>query len=143
MLNEQELERVVASIQNAESQTSAEIRVCVAKKCKENPLDAAYKKFKLMKMDTTVLHNSVLIYVAPEDHKAAIIGDSGINEIAKDNFWDSVLEEMLAYFKNLRICEGVCQGVGRVGELIKAAYPVEKDDVNELSDEVIIDESEE
>lgn len=140
MLNQEELNRVVESIRSAEGQTSAEIRVCVARKCKENPLDAAYKKFKQLKMDTTVLRNSVLIYVAPDDHKAAVIGDSGIDEVAKEGFWDSVLDDMLFYFKDERICDGICQGVGKVGELIKARYPVMENDVNELSDEVVFDE---
>ncbi|MDO5665211.1 MAG: TPM domain-containing protein [Bacteroidia bacterium] len=140
MLNQEELNRVVESIRAAESQTSAEIRVCVARKCKESPLDAAYKKFKQLKMDTTALRNSVLIYVAPDDHKVAVIGDSGIDEVAKDGFWDLVLEDMLSYFKDERICDGICQGVGKVGELIKARYPILENDVNELSDEVVFDE---
>lgn len=140
MLNQEELNRVVESIRAAESQTSAEIRVCVARKCKQNPLDAAYRKFKQLKMDTTALRNSVLIYVAPNDHKAAVVGDSGIDEAAKEGFWDLVLDDMLSYFKDERICDGICQGVEKVGELIKARYPVMKDDVNELCDEVILDE---
>jgi uncharacterized membrane protein len=137
MLNQEELNRVVESIRAAESQTSAEIRVCVARKCKQNPLDAAYRKFKQLKMDTTALRNSVLIYVAP---KAAVVGDSGIDEAAKEGFWNLVLDDMLSYFKDERICDGICQGVEKVGELIKARYPVMKDDVNELCDEVILDE---
>ena len=80
MLTQEELNRVVESIRTAESRTSAEIRVCIARRCKENPLDAAYKKFKQLKMDRTALRNSVLIYVAPDNHKAAVIGDSGIDE---------------------------------------------------------------
>jgi len=140
MLNKEELNRIVESIRAAESQTSAEIRVCVARKCKQNPLDAAYRKFKQLKMDTTALRNSVLIYVAPNDHKAAVVGDSGIDEAAKEGFWDLVLDDMLSYFKDERICDGICQGVEKVGELIKARYPVMKDDVNELCDEVILDE---
>ena len=47
---------------------------------------------------------------------------------------------MLSYFKNERICDGICQGVGKVGELIKARYPVMENDVNELCDDVILDE---
>ncbi|WP_436416838.1 TPM domain-containing protein [Petrimonas sulfuriphila] len=140
MLTPEELNRVVESIRAAEGRTSAEIRVCIAKKCKENPLDAAYKKFKQLKMDTTALRNSVLIYVAPYNHKAAVVGDSGIDEAAQEGFWDSVLEEMFSFFKNGRICEGICRGVGKVGELVNSRYPVSENDVNELCDDVIWDE---
>ncbi|MDO5523081.1 MAG: TPM domain-containing protein [Bacteroidia bacterium] len=140
MLNQEELNRVVESIRAAEGQTSAEIRVCIAKKCTGNPMEMAYKKFKSLKMDTTAQHNSVLIYVAPDDHKVAVIGDSGINEAAREGFWDAVLDDMLSYFKDERICDGICQGVGKVGELMKARYPVAEDDVNELCDDVVFDE---
>ncbi|MPM42942.1 hypothetical protein SDC9_89614 [bioreactor metagenome] len=91
-------------------------------------------------MDTTELRNAVLIYVAPDDHKAAVIGDSGIDEAAKEGFWDSVLEDMFFHFKNGSICEGICQGVGKVGELIKVRYPILENDVNELCDDVVLDE---
>ena len=140
MLTHEELNSIVESIRAAEGKTSAEIRVCIAGKCKEDPLDAAYKKFKQLKMDTTELRNAVLIYVAPDDHKAAVIGDSGIDEAAKEGFWDSVLEDMFSHFKNGSICEGICRGVGKVGELIKVRYPILENDINELCDDVILDE---
>ena len=140
MLTQEELNRVVESIRAAEGRTSAEIRVCIARKCKENPLDAAYRKFKQLEMDATASRNSVLIYVAPHNQKAAVIGDSGIDEAAREGFWDSVLEEMFSFFKNGRICEGVCRGVGKVGELLKSRYPVLENDVNELCDDVVWDE---
>ena len=140
MLNNEELNRVVDSIRQAEGQTSAEIRVCVARKCGGNPLDAAFKKFKSLKMDATALRNGVLIYVAPEDHKAAIVGDTGIDKLAKTGFWDSTLNEMFCFFRDDRICDGIYRGVERVGELMKSHYPVQEDDVNELCDDVILDE---
>lgn len=142
MLNNEELTRVKEAIRNAETQTSGEIRVCVARKCKELPLDAAYQKFKSLKMDQTALRNAVLIYVAPSDHKAAVVADSGINAIADDNYWDTVLETMMSFFQNEQICEGICRGVQQVGDLIQEKYPICKDDVNELCDEVIIDDNE-
>ena len=55
-------------------------------------------------------------------------------------FWDDALEEMLACFRRGEITDGICKGVGKVGELIKALYPVSDNDINELSDEVILEE---
>lgn len=140
MLNNSQLEQIAKAICNAEKMTSGEIRVCVAKKCTGNPLHAAAKKFREMKMDKTQLRNAVLVYVCPNHHKTAIIGDKGIHEIAKEGFWDDVLQEMLNHFKKNDMVEGICQGVGRVGELIKARYPVSENDINELSNEVILEE---
>lgn len=141
MLNKKELSQIVEFIRKAENKTSAEIRVCVVRSCKIDPLEAAYNKFVSLKMDKTALRNSVLIFVAPNDNKTAIIGDVAINEIAMDGFWDATLKGMISHFKNNHdICKGICHGVEAVGNLVKVHFPIADDDINELSDEVIIDE---
>lgn len=140
MLDEQQLRQVTEAIRNAEDMTSGEIRVCVARSCKGNPIDQAAKKFKEMGMEKTALKNAVLVYIAPSDRKAAIIGDSGINEFARTGFWDDTLSELLSYCSKGLITEGICQAVGKVGELIKARFPVTINDVNELSDDIIVEE---
>lgn len=140
MLNKEELHRITESIRLAESHTSGEIRVCVARQCKGNPLEAAFNRFQQLKMDTTHLRNGVLIYVAPSHHKAAIIGDQGIHDAVNEGFWDEALEEMFSYFKKGEIAEGICRGVDKVGELIKSSFPVSENDMNELGDEVILEE---
>lgn len=140
MLNKEELNRIAESIRAAESLTSGEIRVCVVRHCKDNPLEAAYTKFHQLKMDATQLRNGVLIYVSPADHKAAIYGDQGIHEAANSDFWEDAMEVMLAHFRNNEIAEGLSKGVGKVGELLKARYPVSENDINELGNEVILDE---
>ena len=140
MLNEEELTKVSTSIRNAEQHTSGEIRVCVARRCKGDPLEAAFRVFSQLKMENTAQRNGVLLYVSPADHKAAIWSDSGIHDATPKDFWDDVLNEMLTFFREGRITDGICKGVGRVGELIKAQYPITENDVNELSDEVFLEE---
>lgn len=139
MLKKEELQRITETIRGAESRTSGEIRVCVARRCANDPLEAASLKFHKLKMDETRFRNGVLIYVAPGDHKAAIFADTGImDEVGASHFWDDTLAEMLEYFKQDRISEGICQAVSKVGELIKERYPASENDLNELGDEVII-----
>lgn len=140
MLPPQESDRVVESIRSAEKSTSAEIRVCIARKCKCDPLEAALKKFRQLRMEETALRNAVLIYVAPDSHKAAILGDAGISKIAGAGFWDEVLEEMISLFKDGDICGGICRGVEKAGELMKNCFPVSESDVNELNNDVVWDE---
>lgn len=140
MLNKEELQRISESIRLAENHTSGEIRVCVARQCKGDPLEAALKKFYRLKMDTTKLRNAVLIYVSPSEHKAAIIGDQSIHEAVNGVFWDEALEKMVTHFKKEEITEGICKAVGKVGELIKSRYPASENNINELDDEVILEE---
>jgi len=140
MLSKEELEQISTSIRNAERQTSGEIRVCVARQCNGDPLEAARYKFTRLKMEATEQRNGVLLYISPSDHKAAIWGDSGIHDATRKDFWNEVLEEMLSFFREGRIVDGICLGVGRIGELIKAQYPILENDKNELSDDVILEE---
>ena len=141
MLKREELNKISESIRFAESNTSGEIRVYIAKHCKGAPLETAYKVFHQLKMNETDLRNGVLIYLSPSDHKAAIYADEGINyQIDESDFWKDTLELMLSYFKKDLIAEGICKGVGKVGEVIKSRFPVSENDINELDNEVIIEE---
>ncbi len=141
MLQKEELDIITSAIRHAENHTSGEIRVCVAKHCKGDPLEAASRKFQKLKMHETRHQNGVLIYVAPSYHKAAIYGDRKIvDETIDNNFWDEALDEMLSCFRRDEIMEGICRAVAKVGELLKARYPAPEDNENELGDEVIIKE---
>lgn len=142
MLNGQEMQRITEAIRAAERMTSGEIRVCIARKCVGNPLEHAVRKFRQMEMHKTRLRNGVLIFVAPDDRKAAIYGDSGIHEVANAHFWDNILAEMIGNFSKNMLVEGIIQAVTSVGELIKLRYPVLESDIDELSNEVIYDDEE-
>lgn len=133
---QQEKDRMVASIQEAERNTSGEIRVHFENYCKKEVLDCAIQVFKELKMHKTAQRNGVLIYIALIDKKMAIIGDAGINEKVPENFWDRIKDRMVERFRKEEICEGVCEAVLAAGEQLKKYFPYQADDVNELSDEI-------
>jgi len=81
---------IVASIKEAETQTSGEIQVHIESRCKGSVLDRAAKVFEMLKLNQTKDRNGVLVYLAVEDHKFAILGDAGINSLVPANFWESV-----------------------------------------------------
>lgn len=132
--------KIVEAIRNAELLTSGEIRVYIAKHCKEDALEKASTVFQKLKMQNTVLRNAVLILVCPTDHKAAILGDKGINSIIEDDFWDSTLSELISFCSKDLITEGICRAVDEVGNLIKQKYPYQEDDLNELDNEIILED---
>jgi uncharacterized membrane protein len=134
-----EKETIKLAIQAAENNTSGEIRVYVENKCKpENVLDRATECFYKLKMQNTQLKNGVLIYVAVKDKKFAIIGDAGINKVVPINFWDAEKESMKAYFINGKIIEGIASTIEKVGLQLQQFFPHQADDINELSDDMVI-----
>ena len=131
-----EEEKIRKAVEAAEAKTSGEIRVCVEKKCAENTLDRAANYFAKLGMDKTTLRNGVLIYMATEDHKFAIIGDAGINKVVPHDFWDETKLQMLQHFKEGNLADGIITGVRMAGEKLKTFFPVQDGDVNELPDDI-------
>ncbi|PID95511.1 MAG: hypothetical protein CSA94_01205 [Bacteroidetes bacterium] len=136
ILSDEEEAVLIKTIEAAELNTSGEIRVHIEKRCKHNVLDKAANTFKQLKMDKTALRNGVLIYLAVEDKKFAIIGDKGINDIVPDNFWDEAKNEMQKHFKAGEMLEGLRYAIDKVGKQLKEHFPYQKDDVNELPNEI-------
>jgi len=128
--------KIVQAIKEAELNTSGEIKVHIEKKCKGDVLDRAAFIFKKLRMHKTKLRNGVLIYLAIEIRKFAIIGDAGINSKVPENFWDNIKDNMLEHFKNENFTEGLTEAILIVGNQLKTYFPFQKDDVNEINDEI-------
>lgn len=132
----QEQEKIVKSIQEAEKNTSGEVRVHLENKCKGDVLDRAAEVFAMLKMHKTELRNGVLFYLAIEDKKFAILGDAGINKVVPANFWDEIKNDCLQSFKAGNYADGLCDGIKKAGLQLKSHFPYQIDDINELSDEI-------
>ena len=128
--------QIVEAIKTAELNTSGEIRVHVENHCKGDILDRSVMVFNMLKMNKTAARNGVLIYLAVTDKKFAIIGDEGINVLVEHDFWNDVKDEMSRHFREGDFTGGVVNGILRVGEKMKAFFPYQSDDVNELPDDI-------
>lgn len=128
--------QIIAAIRRAELNSSGEIRVHLEAKCRGEIVHAAKKTFKRLKMQDTKDKNGVLFFIAPERKEFAVIGDEGINEVVPENFWDDVRDILQKNFKQAQFVEGIAKGVERVGEKLKAYFPYQEDDENELPDEI-------
>lgn len=129
-------ESIQSAISNAELNTSGEIRVHIDNQCAVDPVEKAIEVFEKLKMHETDLRNGVLIYVAVHDHKLAIVGDQGINDAVADNFWDEIKNNLIESFKKGLYAEGLSDGINAAGMQLKAHFPYQSDDMNELSNEI-------
>jgi uncharacterized membrane protein len=133
---EEEKKQITTAIGKAELNTSGEIRLHVERKCPEDVLDRAAYWFGQLAMHKTEMRNGVLFYLAVDDHKFAILGDAGINAKVPKDFWEVIKAHMFSKFKEGRFADGLSEGIMMAGEQLKAHFPYQKDDVNELSDEI-------
>jgi uncharacterized membrane protein len=129
-------DEIIKAIKSAELMTSGEIRVHLELKCKGNVSKRTIKWFKRLKMHRTLKHNGVLIYLAVQDKQFTIYGDKGINRLVPENFWVDVKAEMQENFVKGRFTAGIIAGIQKAGEKLQEYFPHQKDDVDELPDEI-------
>ena len=140
MLTEKDKDLIQDAIAQAELETSGEIRVHIDKACDGDPLKRAIEVFEELKMHETELRNGVLIFIAFSNHKLAIIGDKGINELVPSNFWDSTRDVMIQLFKQGQFTAGISAAVKEAGIQLAEYFPLQEGDVNELSNKISTNE---
>ncbi|MGG7033669.1 MAG: TPM domain-containing protein [Flavobacterium sp.] len=135
-LTKEDEQEVVNAIALAEKRTSGEIRVHIESTTSIDAFERATEVFHQLEMDKTQLKNGVLIYIAIQDHKFAICGDKGINEVVEPDFWDCTRDIMRNHFKNGNFKQGLIDGILRAGEKLSTYFPCDDCDMNELSNEI-------
>ena len=129
--------RIVEAIGVAEKCTSGEIRLHVEPVCKcGDPYERAVEVFNKLEMYATEARNGVLIYIAYKSRKYSIIGDDGINRKVGADFWEKEKDILAEYLKSSKAADGLCEVIQMIGDNLSKYFPYQKDDVNELSDEI-------
>ena len=117
--------RITAAILEAERQTSGQIRVYVCHHDVSDAVAAARERFSKLGMEKTAARNGVLIFIAPEARKYAVVGDQGIHgKCGEDAFWKSVVGvTMRPLLKEERYTEAIVAAVGEIGRELAAHFP--------------------
>ncbi|HKI46958.1 MAG TPA: TPM domain-containing protein [Balneolales bacterium] len=136
LLSKDDESLIIEAIKSAEHRTSGEIRVHIEDECETEALDRAQAVFAELKMHKTKLRNGVLIYVAIDNRKLAIFGDTAIHDQVGQDFWNDVRDQMIREFRKGKYAQGIAQGVKMAGEKLRTHFPWQSDDKNELSDEI-------
>jgi uncharacterized membrane protein len=145
-LSEPDFDAIAGAIRTAESRTSAEIRVHlerrVPRRLFRRPDDAlarAQHVFRRLGMHRTAERHGVLIYVAVEDRRLAVVGDEGIHARVGDLHWNEVRDLMIEILRESgpprRALERAIEALGRS---LAEHFPRRRDDRNELSDDVSV-----
>ncbi len=137
IFTKKEQELIANAIATAEKATSGEIRIAIDKHCQGSAFERATAYFAELGMDKTAQHNGVLIYLAHEDHKFAIIGDRGIDTVVPDDFWETTQVAMKAHFLSGNIADGIIAGVALAGEKLALFFPYQNGDINELPNDIV------
>ena len=136
---EEQNEKIVHAIRDAEMQTSGEVRIFIENRCKYvDALDRAKQLFDNLEMGRTELRNGVLFYIAIKDRQLAIYADEGIHKAAGPNYWKNSVKDILSVFSKENITEGIIASISKIGQALKTYFPYEKKiDKTELPDEIV------
>ena len=137
LLSEADNKRIVEAIRATEQLTSGEIRVYMESR---NPLVSTIERaqiiFLQLNMHATAQHNGVLLYVAVKDKEVALIGDQGIHEQVGTEFWNFQVKQMIGFFKENNLADGMVKCIAQVGEVLIEKFPYDPlTEKNELPDD--------
>lgn len=137
-LSEADLDAIARAVTEAESRTSAEIRVHLDHRCPGDPMARAIQVFERIGMHRTAEKSGVLVYAAIADHKLAVIGDEGIHSRVGDDYWRTLVEAIVGHLASERPRDGFVHAVGEVGLVLARHFPRRPDDRDELENRVSI-----
>ncbi|WP_228236142.1 TPM domain-containing protein [Allomuricauda sp. M10] len=135
-LSAEEEQDIINAIVEAEKNTSGEIRVHIEASAKIDHFSRAQQIFHFLKMDNTKENNGVLIYVAVDDKKFVIYGDTGIDRAVPNGFWETTKDTMASHFSKGNFKQGIVEGVLMAGKELQSHFPWNQNDTNELSDAI-------
>lgn len=136
----EESQQLAAAIEEAERQTSGEIKVLLVRHCWDDIRAKAARMFRKLNLEDTEQRNCVLVMLVLANREFLIHGDQGIHEKVGQEFWDDARNLMRASFAQGKFGEGLCEGVRRIGEKLAEFFPCQADDKDEISDEVAHEE---
>ncbi len=142
-LSDEALDNIAITISEIEKKTSGELRVCIKRRRgflekKYTPRDIALKEFVKLKMNETKDKTGILFFLIFDEKKYEIIADEGINSKISPDFWNEISDKIKNHFTNKNYHKGIIEGLNEMGNVLIKEFPVNEDDRDELSNEVII-----
>jgi uncharacterized membrane protein len=137
LLSDDDLDALARAVTAAEATTSGEIRVHLERRVPAAPggdpvLARARDVFARLGMTRTAARNGVLIYLAVEDHRLAVVGDEGIHARAGEQCWTRVRDLMVDHLRAGHSRQALLDAIAEVGRVLAAHFPRRPDDRDEL-----------
>jgi uncharacterized membrane protein len=139
LFSEGDLDAIAAAVARAEAGTTAEVRIHLEQAVPRGrpPLARAQEVFRRLRMHRTRHRNGVLVYLALDDRKLAIVGDAGIHARVGDAYWARVRDTMVGHLRAQAPREAVLAALEDLRRVLAEHFPRRPgDDPNELTDEV-------
>lgn len=145
VFSKEQLNSIAEAVKKAELLTSGEIRVVIRGACEKklNNYPGQTRMQAMIEFEEHGLANTrdktgVLILIVLNKRKVEVLADKGINDVVPENYWDGIVWGITNSFKENKPCDGICEAVETVGQMLAEKFPRKPDDVNELPNEPIV-----
>ncbi len=124
LLHPREQQAIIEAVRVAELYTTSELKVHVEAHCREaDPYTRAVQLLTELGVHLTERRNGVLIYVAVQDRRYCIVGDSGVGEPAHSSFWKEANRRMSIAFRRGACGEGIVEALRELGPMLARRFP--------------------
>lgn len=98
----------------------------------------AQLEFYATGIPSTTGRTGILIFVSVFERRAVILGDEAISARLKPETWVEIIDELLLKIRAGRFADGMTETIAKVGEILAREFPIQPDDVNELSNKLVV-----
>jgi putative membrane protein len=115
---------------------------CIGNKRKEKAVrERALKAFYEKGLYKTKQNTGVLFFISILEHKVWVLADKGIHEKIKQGTLNKFARHVAQGIREGRACDTLIEAIREAGELLAQHYPIQPGDINELSDQIICEDS--
>jgi uncharacterized membrane protein len=120
--------RVHAAIKAAEQGTSGDIVVVITHRSVNDPLAAAQREFRRLRLESATNKDGFLVFLAPKSQKFAVVGGTALHDKAGQAWWDHLSALLTRHFKEGRYTDGLVAAIEQAGEKLKHHFPAQNTD---------------
>ena len=146
VFSEHDLDEIAAAVGRVERAADAEIRVHLERNVHHargeapDALKRAQVLFQHLGMHKTRHRNGILVYLALDDRKLAIVGDEAIHAHVGDAYWAGVRDRMVSHLKAEAPRDAVVHAVEDLGRVLATHFPRKEGDApGDLTNEVSVE----
>jgi uncharacterized membrane protein len=147
MFSDRDLDDIAGAVGRVEVHAAAEVRVHLERRVHHargeapDALRRARAVFEHLGMHRAPHRNGVLVYLALDDRKLAIVGDEAIHARVGDAYWERVRDLMVSHFKAESPRNAVVHAVEDLGRVLAEHFPRRPEDgaAGDLPNEVSLE----
>ena len=139
-LTQEEIQQLQDMIENVEALSSAEFKIILVRSSWMGLTYKARELFKRYGLEHTTHQNAVLIVVDYLNKRLVLFGGRAVYKKMGRKFWFELRDMLTDAIKIGSLFEALSSCINILGHRLPIYYPIDDDDVNEISNELIFEE---